>query len=125
AQMSTDIREFATQKIPDDVWTELRARIYYCQGEFHTPETYARLKARLAELALKHRTQNNCLFYLATPPDYFVQIVQNLGSSGLVDETAGGWRRVIVEKPFGRDLDSARVMNKQIRDVLHERQVYR
>jgi glucose-6-phosphate 1-dehydrogenase len=124
-QMSADIRQFATQAIPDAVWAEMRERIYYVRGEFHTPETYARVQARLAELAPKHRTQNNCLFYLATPPDYFVEIVQNLGASALAEETGGCWRRVIVEKPFGRDLDSARVMNKQIRDVLHERQVYR
>ncbi len=125
AQMSADIRQFATQAIPDDVWAEMRERIYFCQGDLDQQQTYERLKARLAELAPKHRTQNNCLFYLATPPDYFVQVVQNLGASGLADEAGGGWRRVIVEKPFGRDLDSARVMNKQIRDVLHERQVYR
>jgi glucose-6-phosphate 1-dehydrogenase len=124
-QMTEEIRQFATQAIPDPVWAEMRERIYYCRGDFDAPGTYRQLAARLAELAPKHHTRGNALFYLATPPDYFVEIVRHGAGAGLFDEADGAWRRVIVEKPFGRDLESARALNKQIRDVLHEHQVYR
>jgi glucose-6-phosphate 1-dehydrogenase len=125
AQMTEDIRRFATQRIEDAIWSEIRERIYFCRGDFDVPETYERLRETLGSLGQAHRTGGNCLFYLATPPEYFVPIIRNLGATGLATEDGVSWRRVVVEKPFGHDLDSARRMNQEIREVLHERQVYR
>jgi len=65
------------------------------------------------------------LFYLATPPSLFEPIIERIGSVGLLDESAEAWRRVIIEKPFGRDLESARALNRRILTVLQESQIYR
>ena len=73
-----------------------------------------------------HATQANYFFYLATAPDFFGPIVQQLSATGLMDEKSGQqWRRVIIEKPFGHDLDSARALNKQLLQVASEKQIYR
>ena len=106
-------------------WGELEKRLYYVRGDFQSPETYEKLKQKLSQLAETYRIGGNILFYLATPPDAFAEIVQQLGKAGLAREESGFWRRVIVEKPFGRDLDSAMELNRQLRSVLKEAQIYR
>jgi glucose-6-phosphate 1-dehydrogenase len=73
----------------------------------------------------RHSTKGNCLFYLAIAPRFFSVAVKQLGDAGLVKEEKGRWRRVIIEKPFGRDLDSARALNKEIKSILEEKQIYR
>jgi glucose-6-phosphate 1-dehydrogenase len=124
-EQSRDIRQFATQPVDEALWSELRAVLYYQAGEFTAPETYARLATLVTEVGNKHDTAGNVLFYLAVPPAYFAPIVARLGEAGLVSETEGTWRRVIIEKPFGRDLDSARALNAELGRVLTERQIYR
>ncbi|MGH9363979.1 MAG: glucose-6-phosphate dehydrogenase [Thermoanaerobaculia bacterium] len=125
AQQTTDIHEFATGKVDEAAWTDFRGRLYYASGEFADPAVYAKLAGLLKDVASRHGTAGNVLFYLATPPQFFAEIVQQLGAAGLTREEGGSWRRVIVEKPFGRDLDSARTLNEQIREVLKESQIYR
>ncbi len=122
---SKDLREFATQRVDDAVWNELRGALYYQQGEFTDPATYTRLKALLGDACRTHGAGGNVLFYLATPPDFFGEIVKRLGEAGLTAQTGGAWRRVVIEKPFGRDLESARALNAELACVLEENQIYR
>jgi glucose-6-phosphate 1-dehydrogenase len=72
-----------------------------------------------------HGTGRNCLFYLATAPEFFLEIAQRLGRAGMLNETGGRWRRLVVEKPFGRDLDSARQLNRDLTQVAEEAQIFR
>jgi glucose-6-phosphate 1-dehydrogenase len=98
--------------------------IRYVRGEFQDPDLYSRLRATLDELD-GAGTRGNALFYLAVPPDFFDDIVGGLGRAELTREQDGRWRRVIIEKPFGRDLASAQQLNRQIATVFDERQIYR
>ena len=125
AEQSKEIREFATRPVDEQLWGELRDALYYQPGEFTDDETYTKLGELLKEVEGRHGTGGNVLFYLAVPPDFFAPIVEGLGRAGLTGEEGTGWRRVIVEKPFGRDLESARELNTRLRAVLHERQIYR
>ena len=124
-EQSEDIAEFATMPVDGKLWTGLRDALYYQSGEFADPETYVSLSALLGQVSRKHGTGGSVLFYLATPPDFFGEIVRRLGEAGLTREEAGAWRRIVVEKPFGRDLDSARALNREIGRVLAEHQIYR
>ena len=124
-EQSAAIKEFATRDVEGALWGGLRDALYYQAGEFTAPETYSKLAALLHDVERKHGTGGNVLFYLAVPPNFFAGIVQRLGEAGLVREDGAGWRRVIVEKPFGRDLDSARELNVQLGQVLAESQIYR
>ena len=124
-QLTRDAGKFATQNVAPEVWNELRNRFYYCQGAFDDPQTYTRLKALLDESAQKHDTHGNALFYFSTPPDYFEVIAQQLAAAKLAEETNGAWRRIIIEKPFGHDLESARDLNRALARVLDEWQIYR
>jgi glucose-6-phosphate 1-dehydrogenase len=124
-EQSKDIREFATQRVDEALWGEVSPGLYYQAGEFTNPDTYVKLKALLAEVEKTHSTMGNILFYLATPPEFFGEIVKRLGEAGLVENGQGTWRRVVIEKPFGRDLDSARALNVELGRVLDERQIYR
>jgi len=124
-EQSKDIHEFATQKVDEALWSELRANLFYQSGEFTDPATYTRLKTLLEEVGRSQHTMGNVLFYLATPPEFFGEIVKRLGEAGLVRSGEEGWRRVVIEKPFGRDLDSACALNAELGRVLEERQIYR
>jgi len=125
AQISGDVHQFATQKVDDAIWKEFESRIYFSKGDFDNPETFNNLGKLAADVAKKHNIGGNILFYLATPPSEFVTVINELGASGLATQENGFWRRVIVEKPFGHDLESARALNKDIRRVLSESQIYR
>jgi glucose-6-phosphate 1-dehydrogenase len=124
-EQSKDIREFATRPVDEALWKEIRGALYYQAGEFTDPATYSKLGALLEDVARDHATGGNVLFYLATPPDFFGEIVKRLGEAGLTEQTDDAWRRVVIEKPFGRDFDSARALNAQLRAVLEESQIYR
>ncbi|HTT70383.1 MAG TPA: glucose-6-phosphate dehydrogenase [Anaeromyxobacteraceae bacterium] len=123
--MSQEIREFATSPLDAAMWADFRARLHCVSGDLEQPQTYEKLGERLAELDREHDTGGNALFYLATPPDAFGPLVRRLGEAGLVREDDQRWRRVIVEKPFGHDLDSARTLNEELTRVLKERQLFR
>jgi glucose-6-phosphate 1-dehydrogenase len=103
----------------------LRQRLLYQRGDFGDPQTFLQLSSRLAEIDKQNQTQGNYLFYLATAPKFFASIVQQLGTSGLAKQEDGRWRRVVIEKPFGHDLDSAKALNRDIKAVLQENQIYR
>ena len=103
----------------------LLERLYYLVGDFRDPNFYQQLKDRLAGVDQKHATNGSYFYYLATAPGLFPEIIKQLGAAGLTEEGAGNWRRVVIEKPFGRDLESARSLNREIAQVLNESQVYR
>ena len=125
AEQTKDIREFATRPVDDALWKEIRGALYYEAGEFSDPATYTKLAALLDDVARDHATGGSVLFYLATPPSFFGDIVRRLGEAGLTGQDGGAWRRVVIEKPFGRDLDSARALNGELGRVLEESQIYR
>src|SRR5437868_3974277 len=124
-KVSQDMKQFATGPVDSDLWEWFVRRMHYIPGNFDDPEAYGRLRDALQKIDKDHSTHGNYFFYLATAPNYFGPVVENLGKSGLLTEDAQHWRRVIIEKPFGRDLDSARALNQQIQKVLDEKQIYR
>src|SRR5712692_5403926 len=102
-----------------------RERLFYERGDFADPATFTKLRERLAVLDAEQHTEGNYLFYLATAPRFFGQIVQQLGKAGLSVQENRCWRRVVIEKPFGHDLESAKALNREIKSVLQENQIYR
>jgi glucose-6-phosphate 1-dehydrogenase len=124
-QITQDLKKFATGEVEPDIWEWFLQRIYYLKGDANDPELYNVLKGRLKEIDQTHRTQGNYFYYLATAPEFFGEVARQLGAAGLANEGNGRWRRVIFEKPFGHDLESARALNAEIKDVLNERQIYR
>jgi glucose-6-phosphate 1-dehydrogenase len=107
-----------------ELWSGFADRLGYLAGSYDDPETYRRLAERLAQLDAEAGTSGNHLFYLATPPVLYPMIIQHLGQAGL-NRSDPGWTRIIIEKPFGHDLESARHLNEQVHGVFDESQVYR
>jgi glucose-6-phosphate 1-dehydrogenase len=124
-KVSQDIKTYATGTVDSDLWEWFVRRMHYLSGDFDDANTYIQLRDLLQKLDKDYSTHGNYFFYLATAPTYFAPIVDQLGKAGLVEESNRQWRRVIVEKPFGRDLDTARTLNQQLRKVLNEKQIYR
>lgn len=107
-----------------ELWAGFEDRLSYLSGEYADPEFYLRLAGRLAELDRLAGTGGSHLFYLATPPALYPTIVEHLGRAGL-NRNESGWARIIIEKPFGHDLGSARRLNRQVHAVFEESQIYR
>ena len=124
-QLGKALAELGTQPVDPNLWERFRGRISYCAGEFDNPETYKKLKEALEASEKEFKTSGNVVFYLSVQPDYFATIAERLSQSGLLREENGRWRRVIIEKPFGHDLASARTLNTQLTSVLQEHQIYR
>ena len=125
AEMRKDVARFCDCAVDPGFWDWVESRLHYVSGDVTDPAGIQRLEKQMAELEREHGTKGNALFYLATPPEQFGPIVRALDEAGLAHEEQGRWRRVIVEKPFGRDLLSARALNEELRGVLNERQIYR
>jgi len=125
AKLSQEIQEFATVEVEPELWDWIEQRLYYLRGNFDDKNAYQQLKDLLATVDQEHGTRGNYLYYLATADNFFSEIVRQLGDVGLAREDEGHWRRAIIEKPFGHDLDSARTLNKEIGSVLTENQIYR
>jgi len=111
------------EHLDEQEWREFAQRLNYMAGELDDQETYRRVAERLDEFTSEGASQNS-LFYLATPPSLAPAIVEGLGKANLANE-AGHWSRIVVEKPFGRDLESAKALNATIAGVFKESQVYR
>ena len=107
-----------------DKWTRIEDRLEYVSGEFHDEQLYEDLAAILHELGSRHSIPPNYLFYFAIPPDLFATVADRLAAAGMAKEH-DGWRRVIVEKPFGYDLASARSLNARLTAGFDESQIYR
>jgi glucose-6-phosphate 1-dehydrogenase len=121
----SSMQEFSNGSQNGADWTWLRERMFYLKGDFEDSNTYGALSERLARNGSKAQQGGNALFYLATPPSVFAPVVFQLGKAKLLQESEGCWRRVIIEKPFGRDLQSAKELNRKILSVMSERQTYR
>jgi glucose-6-phosphate 1-dehydrogenase len=117
--------EFEADHIDQAAWHWMTDRMSYVQGDLNDPAMYRRLSEHLAERDKSTGTAGNYLFYLAVADRFFSVVVAGLGASGLTTEPDGQWRRVVIEKPFGHDLSSAKALNVQILKTLQEHQVYR
>src|SRR6267143_1328752 len=118
-------RKFSRQPLRDEVWKTFAQSIFYHQSEFGDESGYKTLAERLDEIDKTHGTRGNRLFYFAAGPDQFEPILKNLKAAGLNQTCKGSWVRVIVEKPFGTDLASARELNRIIHNSFTEEQTYR
>jgi glucose-6-phosphate 1-dehydrogenase len=118
-------REFLGADLDTGHWQRMLQCMHYLTGDFTDPDMYQRLAEGLAGLAAAGELVPNFLFYLATPPRFFADIATGLGRAGLLEEHGENWRRVVVEKPFGNNLQSARDLNRQLHAVLAEHQIYR
>jgi glucose-6-phosphate 1-dehydrogenase len=123
-QMREQVRQAEGEPLEAGKWKRIEDRLHYISGEFDDPALYERIAKTLAEIAQRCHTPANYLFYLAIPPDLFAVVGRHLAESGLTKED-DGWRRVIVEKPFGYDLVSARALNVELTRGLRESQIYR
>jgi glucose-6-phosphate 1-dehydrogenase len=127
--MRAAVEEFGHDESVDKTeWESFAKRIFYQAGDFNDAQLYASLKTKLDELDKEFDTAGNRVFYLATAPDFFGLIAQQLGKAKLGKPPANAnqsWTRIIVEKPFGHDLESARALNRELARVFDERQVYR
>jgi glucose-6-phosphate 1-dehydrogenase len=122
ARFHSSLKEFAGLEQPDDVSTALAANLFYIGGEMDDPALYARIAAKLGE----PNWPAGVLFYLAIPPSVYGGVVSRLGAADLVKSRSdAGWRRVIVEKPFGTDLATARELNAVLHRFMDESQIFR
>jgi glucose-6-phosphate 1-dehydrogenase len=115
----------ATEPFDQEAWEFVASRISHFAGDLTQSDTYARLHDSLEKTAAQHQTGGNAVFYLAVAAQLFGTIVEHIGAVGLTEEKDGCFRRVIIEKPFGTDLASARALNARILKVLSEAQIYR
>lgn len=125
ADMREGIVEFGGVKDDDAKLNDFIARVQYHAMNFDDDGGYAKLKELLASLDSKLSTCGNRLFYLATAPEYFGDIIDRLGSHGMSKPESACWVRVIIEKPFGHDLESARALNAEVNSVFDEEQIFR
>ena len=124
-QMQERVRDAEGEPIDPALWARVGNRLHYISGEFDDAELYVRLRQTLGELDRRYGTPGNYLFYLAVPPALFGTVALHLASAELTREHSGTWRRVVVEKPFGHDLASARALNAELSTGLAETQIYR
>ncbi len=127
AELREGMTQFSrTKPVDDAVWAEFAANVFYCQGEFSDSAAYTKLEQLLTSFD-RPALRNNLLFYLATSPSQFGEVVQQLHEVKLLrkGEDGPGWQRLVVEKPFGHDLASARLLNSELTRYASERQVFR
>lgn len=129
AEAKKSVAAHARAKLDETLWSDLEQRLYYEQADYDSPQDHRRIAQRLMELDKKHgNTTNNRLFYLATPPNAFEPIINNLGDhsvSNSLELSSSHWGRIIIEKPFGRDLQSAKELNALLLKNAAEEQIFR
>lgn len=118
------VKKFSRFQLDESEWNTLRERIYYQQMDFTDDQGYPLLKSWLEELDQIHQTMGNRIYYLAVAPEYFGLIVEKLHDHGMANNE-DSWQRVMIEKPFGRDLQSAKYLNQKITSVFKEEHTYR
>jgi glucose-6-phosphate 1-dehydrogenase len=120
-----DIKDKVHHKDCAEYGENLGVRLHYVKGRFEDPKTFEQLKNKLEALGDEEGASKNYLFYLATPPSTFYPVIKALFELGLLSEDEGHFRRVIIEKPFGHDLESAIELNRSIAELLKESQIFR
>jgi len=124
-ELRTALDQFSrTKPVDDAVWTAFAANLFYCQGDLTDAAAYQKLEALLASFGNKS-LRENLLFYLAISPSQFGDVVEQVHNAKLLNREGPGWQRVVVEKPFGRDLASAHQLNRELTRYAHEQQVFR
>ncbi|MGX7741324.1 glucose-6-phosphate dehydrogenase [Rhodopseudomonas parapalustris] len=119
------LRKYATRPVDDKVADQLLYCVTAVNADPSEPDSFDRLRERLEKLEANRNTGGNRLFYLATPPDAFAPIATELGRAKLLEEVSGAWRRLVVEKPFGTDLASAKALNDHLLSIISEHELYR
>jgi glucose-6-phosphate 1-dehydrogenase len=119
------LRQFATRPVDDAVAKRLLECVTSIEADPREPASFDAMRERLEKLEANRSTGGNRLFYLATPPNAFAPISRELGRTGLLREENGAWRRLVIEKPFGTDLASAKALNGELLKILDEHQLYR
>jgi glucose-6-phosphate 1-dehydrogenase len=119
------VEQYARTPFDEDVWKQLAEGIRFVQGEFDDDQAFLELKKTLAELDKTRGTMGNHAFYLSIPPKSFPQVTEQLRRSGLADQVGDEWRRVVIEKPFGSDLKTARELNAVVESVFPPDSVFR
>ncbi|HBW58167.1 MAG TPA: glucose-6-phosphate dehydrogenase, partial [Oscillatoriales bacterium UBA8482] len=117
------VEEFGGGLYSQALWDDFAQGIFYCSGNMDEPESYQKLKAFLEEVDEQRRTRGNRVFYLSVAPRFFAEAIQQLGGAGMLPDPKK--QRLVIEKPFGRDLGSAQILNRVVRQVCSEEQVYR
>jgi glucose-6-phosphate 1-dehydrogenase len=126
ARMKEAVVEFSEDKrVDEEVWDSFAQGLHYLTADINTPADYDKLSELLAQVDGERGTQGNRLFYLSVAPKFYAEAVKQLGEHNLAKPTDKGWVRVIVEKPFGTDLESARALNRELLQHLDEQQIYR
>lgn len=131
AEMRQAAEAGARAPVTDDAWNLFAQGLFYVRGDFDDADVYTRLKTRLDQIDEERRAHGNRLFYLATAPKFYAPIIRHLGESKLAVRQdiyfnrPEGWSRIVIEKPFGRDVETARALNAEIGRVFSERQIYR
>jgi glucose-6-phosphate 1-dehydrogenase len=120
------LRKYSKREIKNEIAAKLFGCVTALQADDSDPASFDRLSDQLGNTERSKRTRGNRLFYLATPPDAFAPIARQLGRAGLLHENDGGpWRRLVVEKPFGTDLESAKQLDAELLKIMDEHQIYR
>ena len=122
-QMREGIEEFSDGIGNEEVWSDFAEGLYYCSGNMDKSESYVKLKAFLEELDGKRGTRGNRVFYLAVSPKFFAPGINNLGDAGMLADPLK--HRLVIEKPFGKDMSSAKALNRIVQNVCKEEQMYR
>ncbi|MGB3493424.1 MAG: glucose-6-phosphate dehydrogenase [Elainellaceae cyanobacterium] len=121
--MRQGVEEFGGGLGSEDLWNDFAKGLFYCSGDIDKPESYQKLKAFLGELDEQRGTRGNRVFYLSVAPRFFAEATQQLGAAGMLSDVTK--QRLVIEKPFGRDLASAQVLNHIVQQVCPEEQIYR
>jgi glucose-6-phosphate 1-dehydrogenase len=119
------LRQYATRPVDDKVARRLLECVTSIEADPKDPASFDAMRERLEKLEANRATGGNRLFYLATPPAAFAPISRELGRTGMLKEANGAWRRLVVEKPFGTDLASAKALNDELLNIVTEHQIYR
>jgi len=122
--LTEGLHKYATRKIDETIAKKLLACVTCIEADPQDPGSFDRMKEQLDKLEAEQKTKGNRLFYLATPPSAFLPISKELGRTGMLEEN-GVWRRLVVEKPFGTDLASAKNLNSELLKLMEEQQIYR
>jgi glucose-6-phosphate 1-dehydrogenase len=123
--LTKGLREFATRPVDDAIAKRLLECVTCIAADPKDPASFDRMREQLEKLEANRATGGHRLFYLATPPDAFAPIARELGRTGLLKEDGGAWCRLVVEKPFGTDLESAKALNNELLKIVDEHQIYR
>ena len=119
------LRQYKTRPVEDAIAKRLLECVTCIEADPKDPASFDSMRERLEKLEANRSTGGNRLFYLATPPVAFAPIAKQLGRAGMLKEEGGAWRRLVVEKPFGTDLASAKALNDELLKIVEEHQIYR